>query len=169
MHVSLLSVEFCLYSLQTSFSLRSCLTTRVCLSRTTHKSVSIDINFFFFFFGTFFSMELQKNGAQQHSVRQTNTCMSLVKNPSCFLSTSFHLCWLQQNIIWHNLTFLRNQKFPLHYVDMVLKQMGFYASMHLCRYICEFLEIKFFVISVYMFICVWACTCGYQGYFPPSF
>jgi hypothetical protein len=45
------------------------------------------------------------NAAQLPSVRQTNTCVSLAKNPSshvlsraCFSRTSFHLCLLQPNI-----------------------------------------------------------------------
>ena len=45
------------------------------------------------------------NWAQLCNVRQTKTCVSLVKNPSshvlscaCFSRTSFHLCLLQLNI-----------------------------------------------------------------------
>ena len=45
------------------------------------------------------------NAAQLHSVRQTNTCLSLAKNPSSsvlsrarFSRTSFHLCLLQWNV-----------------------------------------------------------------------
>ena len=44
------------------------------------------------------------NAAQQCNVRQTNTWMSLAKNPSsqvlshaCFSRTSFHLCLIQEN------------------------------------------------------------------------
>ena len=45
------------------------------------------------------------NGAQLHSVRRTNTCVSLTKNPSshvlsqaCFSRTSFLLCLLQSSV-----------------------------------------------------------------------
>ena len=69
------------------------------------------------------------NGAQLCSIRLTNMCMSLVKNPSpcvlfcvCFSRTSFYLCLLQWNIssmfapAKHHptqLTFPRTLKFPL--------------------------------------------------------
>jgi hypothetical protein len=50
--------------------------------------------------------EVTTNRAQQCNVRQTNTCVSLGKNPSShilsyvsFSKTSFHLCLLQQNIV----------------------------------------------------------------------
>jgi hypothetical protein len=55
-------------------------------------------------FWSFSLYEVTTNGAQQHNVKWTNTCMSLEKNPSsCILSclyfskTSFHLYLLQEN------------------------------------------------------------------------
>jgi hypothetical protein len=56
--------------------------------------------FFFFFFWVHFSPWSHNNRAQLHIVRLTNTCVSLVKNPShvCFSKTSFHLCPLQENV-----------------------------------------------------------------------
>ena len=71
-----------------------------------------------------FSLWSPDNAAQQHSVRQTNTCVLLAKNPSCVLSCvclaehplscvcfsemflhesalAFHLCPLQENTPSH--------------------------------------------------------------------
>ena len=113
------SVETCLYSLQTSHVLygwvlpqhTSCLTTYICLnwhhSANQPKSVEVTRNYStpqevlwcISLYG------VSTNAAQLHSVRQTNTCVSLAKNPSshvlsraCFSRTSSLLCLLQWNV-----------------------------------------------------------------------
>ena len=108
------SVESYLYSLQTSHVLHgSCLSTCICLS--WHLSVSQpeseeaarncstppEVFWCISLYGVL------TNAAQLCNVRQTNTCMLLAKNPSsrvlscaCFSRTSFHLCLLQQNILY---------------------------------------------------------------------
>ena len=73
-----------------------------------HQSTTRKFSWCISFYG------VMTNTVQQCNVR-CNTCLSLAKNPSsCILSCagfskiSFHLCLLQQNVLWHKLTFQRN-------------------------------------------------------------
>lgn len=67
-----------------------------------HQSTTRKFSWCISFYG------VMTNTVQQCNVR-CNTCLSLAKNPSsCILSCagfskiSFHLCLLQQNVLWHN-------------------------------------------------------------------